>query len=181
MTGEERRAAIIKLLTCSDEPLSGAYLAKTLKVSRQVIVQDMALLRAQNQTIQSTHKGYILDRQTVCERVFKVKHTEAQVQDELEAIIDLGGTVQDVFVYHRIYNVIKADLHIRSRRDIRKYMESLASGASTTLMNVTDGFHYHTVLADSEEILDEIQERLQKLGFLAKLQEYEPVDFWKKE
>ncbi len=178
MTGEERRAAIIELLKCSDEPLSGTYIAKQLNVSRQIIVQDMALLRAKNQNIQATHKGYIIDKSGLCQRVFKMKHEEEDIRTELDTIVDLGGAVIDVFVYHKVFNVIRAELNIRSRRDVNKYMDQLESGVSTTLWKVTDGYHYHTVVADSEEILDEIQTALGNLGFLAKLQEYEPVDFW---
>ena len=63
--------------------------------------------------------------------------------------------------------------------DIRKYMENIRSGKSSLLKNVTSGFHYHTIVADSEELLDMIQEELSKRGFLAKLQDYEPVNFWK--
>ena len=86
---------------------------------------------------------------------------------------------EDVFVYHKVYNIVKATLNIASRRDIKNYMTNLQTGHSSLLKNVTSGYHYHTVHADNEEILDEIQEELQKAGFLAQLQEYEPVDFWK--
>ena len=86
---------------------------------------------------------------------------------------------EDVFVYHKVYNIVKATLNIASRRDIKNYMTNLQTGHSSLLKNVTSGYRYHTVHADNEEILDEIQEELQKAGFLAQLQEYEPVDFWK--
>ena len=66
---------------------------------------------------------------------------------------------------------------IKSRRDIQNYMDELGTGKSSLLKNVTSGYHYHTVDAESEEILDAIQEELQKKGFLAKLLDYEPVDF----
>lgn len=179
MTGDERRQAILELLKNSKSPLSGTYLASELEVSRQVIVQDVTLLRAKNHIIHSTHKGYVLEKNNLCQRVFKVKHSDDEVENELTSIVDLGGIVQDVFVYHKVYNVIQADLNVRSRRDVRNYMEQLRNGTSTTLMNVTGGYHYHTVIADTEDILDEIQDKLEELGYLAKLQEYEPVDFWK--
>lgn len=179
MTGEQRRNKIVDILKNSDKPVSGTYLAKTLQVSRQVIVQDIALLRAKNMDISSTHRGYVLFNKTDCVRVFKVKHENNEVEKELNLIVDLGGYIEDVFVYHKVYNIVKAELNINSRRDIKKYIKELESGHSTLLMNVTSGYHYHTVKAKSEEILDEIQEELAKAGFLAKLQEYEPVDFWK--
>ena len=100
---------------------------------------------------------------------------------ELTTIVDLGGTIVDVFVYHKVYGVLRADMNIKSRMDIRRYMEEIATGKSSLLKNVTSGYHYHTIRAESKEILDIIQEKLQKAGFLAKLQDYEPVDFWKQE
>lgn len=179
MTGDKRRDTIINLLKNSDKPVSGTYLAKTLQVSRQVIVQDIALLRAKNIDIQSTHRGYVIHEKNECVRIFKVKHEDDEVEKELNLIVDLGGYIEDVFVYHKVYNIVKADLKINSRRDIKRYLKELQSGHSSLLKNVTSGYHYHTIKAENEEILDEIQEELAKAGFLAKLQEYEPVDFWK--
>lgn len=181
MTGEKRREEIIKLLRSSNAPVAGLALAETMKVSRQVIVQDIALIRAKGIDIYSTNRGYVLHEQKECVRVFKVIHKDDEVSTELEAIIDFGGFVKDVFVSHKIYGLIKADLNIRSRRDIKNYLEDLKSGKSSMLKNITSDFHYHTVTAEDEETLDMIQEELNKLGFLAKLQEYEPVDFWSKE
>ena len=100
-----------------------------------------------------------------------------QVEEELGLIVDLGGYVKDVFVYHKAYGVLRADMDIRSRLDIEHFMEKIASGKSNLLMNVTSGYHYHTVLADSVQLLDIIQEKLDQKGFLAKLQDYEPVEF----
>ena len=86
----------------------------------------------------------------------------------------------DVFVYHKVYGVVKAELNLHSRRDIKDYMEEINNGNSSLLMNVTSGYHYHTIAAQDEKTLDIIQNELARLGFLAKLQEYEPVDFWSK-
>lgn len=80
--------------------------------------------------------------------------------------MDLGGTVEDVFVYHKVYGVLRAEMNIKSRMDIRNYMEEIRSGKSSLLKNVTSGYHYHTVRAERVEILDMIQEELQKKGSL---------------
>ncbi|MGN1182043.1 MAG: HTH domain-containing protein, partial [Faecalibacillus sp.] len=112
MTGDKRRDTIINLLKNSDKPVSGTYLAKTLQVSRQVIVQDIALLRAKNIDIQSTHRGYVIHEKNECVRIFKVKHEDDEVEKELNLIVDLGGYIEDVFVYHKVYNIVKADLKI---------------------------------------------------------------------
>lgn len=179
MNGEERRKKIIDLLKESKIPLSGTQLAKLVGVSRQVIVQDMALLRANSHDIVATNQGYLLSEAASVSRVFKVIHTDEEVEEELSLIVDCGGRVDDVFVSHKIYDVVKAPMNIRSRLDIRRFMDNLASGKSSLLKNVTGGYHYHTVTAESEEILDYIHDALRERGFLAQLQDYEPVDFWK--
>ncbi len=179
MSGQERREAIIHIIKQSDVPVAGTTLAKQLGVSRQVIVQDMALIRTSGIDIISTHRGYIIQEEKMAKRVFKVVHTEEQVEEELNLFVDLGGKVEDVFVYHKIHGVIKVPLNIKSRMDVRTYLEEISTGKSTQLMKLTSNYHYHTIIADDEKILDMIQEELGNRGFLAKLQDYEPVDFWK--
>ena len=99
MNGEIRRAKIENILKSSAVPVPGVTLAKDLDVSRQIIVSDIALLRANGLTILSTNKGYIIPKQSACQRVFKVIHTDDQVGEELSLIVDNGGVVKDVFVY----------------------------------------------------------------------------------
>lgn len=179
MNGEERRAKIIELLKQSIPPLSGTYLAKQVGVSRQVIVQDIALLRANAHTIVSTNQGYLLvETQAPACRVFKVIHTDEEVEEELSLVVDCGGRVEDVFVSHKIYNIVRAPMNIHSRLDVKRFMDNLTSGKSSLLKNVTSGYHYHTVTAESEEILDYIHDALKERGFLAPLQDYEPVEFY---
>ena len=180
MSGEKRREEILKTISSADTPVSGTALAARFHVSRQVIVQDIALLRAANHSIISTNRGYLIQEEQEITRVFKVQHEDSEVEDELTMIVDNGGTIEDVFVYHKVYGVLRAEMNIRSRMDIRNYLEEIRTGKSSLLKNVTSGYHYHTVRADSVEILDIIQEELNKRGFLAELQDYEPVDFWNK-
>lgn len=178
MKGEERRMMIYQTLKSSGNPVSGTTFAKQFGVSRQVIVQDIALLRAQGSDIVSTNHGYLLSEHFKASRVFKVKHTNEETEKELNMIVDLGGAVKDVFVSHKVYGLIHADLNIRSRADVAAYLSNIKSGKSKPLMNLTSGYHYHTVLADNEFVLDVIQQKLDEFGFLAPLQDYEPVDFW---
>ena len=166
MNGEIRRAKIENILKSSAVPVPGVTLAKDLDVSRQIIVSDIALLRANGLTILSTNKGYIIPKQSACQRVFKVIHTDDQVGEELSLIVDNGGVVKDVFVYHKVYGVVLADMNIRTRRDVKKFLEGLSTGSSSLLKNVTVGYHYHTIEAESEEILDDIQNELAEKGFL---------------
>lgn len=177
MKGEERRTEIVNILAQSNHPVNGTTLAKQLEVSRQVIVQDMAILRANGYEIISTNAGYLMSGQEEVSRVFKVIHSDEDTEKELQLYVDVGGRVKDVFVYHKVYGVVRAEMNIRSRLDIQKYMQQIHEGKSQLLKNVTSGYHYHTVCADNEQTLDMIQEALQKEGFLAKLQDYEPVKF----
>ena len=180
-SGEARRNQLLQILSKSKHPISGTTLAKHLNVSRQIIVQDIALLRANGTEIFSASRGYLLPKtnQNVS-RILKVYHSDDETEEEMTLIVDLGGKIQDVFIYHKVYGVIRADMNIRSRKDIQKFMESILSGKSSLLKNVTAGYHYHTIFAEDEETLDLIQEQLDKKGMLAKLQDYEPVNFWDK-
>ncbi len=170
MEGKKRREKLIALLITAKEPLSGSELAKLLGVSRQVIVQDIALLRATNKNILSTNKGYILYimEPQKHNRCFMVKHSTEQIEEELCAIVDNGGTVQDVIVMHDIYGQIQTDLIIKNRQDVYEFVSKVREKKTTPLKELTDGVHLHTVEADSEEILDRIEHVLAEKKFLIK-------------
>jgi len=169
-----RHNTILELLMKADAPLSGSYLAKTLKVSRQIIVQDMNHLKAEGHAIISTARGYILDPTQTIEKVFKVYHTVKDTEKELNLIVDLGATVKDVFIYHRVYGEIHAKLGICSRKDTSDFCEDIKSGKSSPLMTATAGYHYHTIAAKDEYTLGLVEKALKENGFLAKLTDYEP-------
>jgi transcriptional regulator of NAD metabolism len=176
MGGEDRRARIVALLGGAGEPVSGGRLASELGVSRQVIVQDVALLRRGGVEVESTHRGYVLRRHDRPRRIFKVRHTEEQMEDELDLIVDLGGTVEDVVVNHRTYGVISVPLNVSSRRDVALYLADIASSRSTPLSRVTSGYHFHHVSASTEEELDEIGAALAARGYLVDRLPYETVE-----
>lgn len=164
---ENRRREIIELLKKSDKPVSGSFLASKFNVSRQAIVQDIAILRASGFDILSTNTGYYF-KKTSASRIFKVKHNSIDTMEELNLIIDLGGVVEDVIVKHETYGDIKAQLNLKSRRDILRLIKDLKFNEASYLKNLTDDFHFHTVTAESEEILDEIEDALYKKGILVK-------------
>ena len=174
MKAGERREKINKILAESSAPISGSALARMLSVSRQVIVTDIAILRAEGINITSTTQGYLLSREHLCKRIFKVHHTREECEEELNLFVDSGAVVKDVFVNHRVYGVIRGELNIRSRLDVRAFLESIRSGKSSLLSTTTEGYHYHTLLAPSNAILDMIENRLWEMGFLAKTLPYEP-------
>lgn len=182
MNGKQRRETLLQLLQTSELPLSGAELGKLLGVSRQVIVQDIALLRAQTELeIISTHRGYMLlwPRES-CTRVFKVRHDASRTEEELLEIVALGGVVEDVFVYHKVYGVVRGALNIQTQADVQRFMEQLRESVSAPLMRITDDYHYHTVKAPTVRQLDLIEARLDELGFLAPLREFEPEELRQK-
>ena len=73
MEKEARLQAIYDMISKSEGPVSGTVLSKKFNVSRQVIVQDIALLKARNVRIYATHKGYVCSPQRV-RRVFSCFH-----------------------------------------------------------------------------------------------------------
>ena len=166
MTGPERRTAIINQIKTSSAPVPGKALAAQYEVSRQVIVQDIALIRAEGNNVISTNRGYILNAPHTVNRIFKVHHTDADLENELCGIVDLGGKVINVMVNHRVYGHIEAELNIGSRRQVENFMEDIRNGKSSPLKNITSDYHYHKVEAESEEILDMIQDMLKRRGFL---------------
>ena len=166
MKAAERRKAIAARLMSEKEAVSGSMLSEEFQVSRQIIVQDIAILKGTGYEILSTHNGYVLQTSPLKERVFKVWHTTENTEDELNCIVNLGGMVADVFVWHKVYGKITAPLNIFSEFQVKQFIEGVRSGKSTELMHVTSGYHYHTVQADSEEILDRIGAALEKKGYL---------------
>ena len=173
MAGVQRRQKILELIQQASTPLSGGALGKMTGVSRQVVVQDIALLRTEGHPILATARGYLLEKPNEFIRLFKVCHTNEQTEEELNAVVDLGGGVIDVMVNHRAYGKISASLNIRSRRDVQLFMEQIRTGKSIPLLNVTSGYHFHHISAEHEEILDEIEETLRQKNFLAEFLPYE--------
>ena len=170
MTGEERRNRMLAMLKDQDSPLSGTALANVFHVSRQVIVQDIALMRAENHDILSTNRGYIYRREerqpAMPKRVFFVRHTDEQVLEEFITVIELGGKILDVVVEHEIYGQIRVDLLIESDRDAREFHEKMQNCKDSPLMALTGDCHYHTVAAPSEKLLDLIGQALDNKGYL---------------
>jgi len=166
--GNMRRQAIVTQLTENRRAMTGASLADKHDVSRQVIVQDIALLRAQGHSIVSTAEGYLLYSRDgdQCRRVYCVKHNGTQLEEELLIFVDNGGRVLNIIVEHGVYGEISVDLHLNSRRQVKAFIKRINEQAFVPLMTLTKGHHYHTIEADSEEILDDIEAELGAAGFL---------------
>lgn len=163
---QKRREGIINILNEKSEPVSGMELAKLFGVTRQVIVQDIAILRTKNKDIISTNSGYIIKKADGFSKIFLVNHGDSDIEDELNTIVDFGGHVLDVRIKHKNYGEIVIPLNIRSRRDVRTFMTSMENGESKPLNILTEGYHYHIIRAASQEVLKEIEKELKDKGYL---------------
>ena len=171
MRANERREKLINILNNSNKPIKGDELAENLNVSRQVIVQDIALIRAQGDEVIATPQGYIVyKRNTSVSNEIKCKnHSSLQeFHEELKTIVDLGGKIKDVIVEHPIYGEIKVDLDINSHKDINNFIEKASNDEFRQLSTLTKYSHRHTIEAANENILDEIKIELLKKDILFK-------------
>lgn len=177
MTTAERREEILKILQRADNPVAARELASRFGVSRQVIVQDMAVIRASTPEIISTTKGYVMQQESYFAKEFKVRHSKEKAADELNLIVDCGGRVRNTSISHRVYGRVSVDMDIRSRADVAEFIEALENSHSSVLSSATSGYHYHLVEAESEERLKMIEEKLWEAGFLANLQPWERASY----
>jgi transcriptional regulator of NAD metabolism len=168
MDTDTRREQIKELLRNSEHPITGTDLAERLGVSRQVIVQDVAVLRAGGQEILASPQGYYLQRHLLGmhRTVVAVQHTPAQTEDELIALVDVGVEVVDVIVEHPIYGEQRGMLHIASREDVRQFIDRLRVTGARLLSELTDGIHLHTLEARRPEQLARARQVLRERGYL---------------
>ncbi len=161
---------MIEILQQESQPVSGSEIAKRVGVSRQVIVQDIALLRTSYQNIISTNRGYLLynrdNERKYARRVVKVKHQKEDIVQELDIVVDAGGQVINVIVEHEIYGPLTGELMIRNRADVRNFMRRVEEYQTKPLTDLTGGVHFHTIEAENEETLDEIVRQWKTAGFL---------------
>ncbi len=168
MNVTERRDYIKEILTNAKTPIKGDELAKQLKVSRQIVVQDIALLRAIGMNIIATPQGYI--SYNIKKEVAKIKsknHKDIkEFYEELKSIVDLGGKIKDVIVDHPLYGEIKVELNISSKRDIDEFIKKASNDEFKQLSSLTKENHIHTIEAESKEILEEIISDLSQKNIL---------------
>lgn len=169
MDTSKRRKKIIEKLNASNAPLSASTLAKAFSVSRQIIVGDIALLRAEGNNIISTPRGYIIkenDFSFPFVGIIACKHTQAQLKDELYTIVDCGGVIIDVAIEHNIYGELIGKLNLSSRHEVDLFLESVNDENSRPLSTLSGGIHLHHIGCKDEEIFALIKEKLTALGIL---------------
>lgn len=173
MDSEQRREKIVKVLKNKEQPIKGTDLSKMFSVTRQVIVQDIAILRAKGEEIIATPQGYMIATKVTKEKILKTivcKHKGYdEIDDELKSIIDMGGKVIDVIVDHPTYNEIKIPLMLSSRIEIDEFVDSLREENAEPLSSLTEGIHIHTIEVPSIKIYQKICKELKNKGYLINL------------
>lgn len=165
----DRKEKIIEEIKKSDKPVSASTLAKKLGVSRQIIVGDVALIRASGTNIIATPRGYILDsKQQNQTYTIAVNHSQEQMADELYTIVDLGGCAIDVIVDHPVYGQLTGKLHLSSRYDVDQFIKKINNNQAKPLSQLTDGLHLHTIQCPNEDTYQRIVSALDEKGYLFK-------------
>lgn len=169
MNGEERRQLLLELLKNANQPYTGSDLAKRVGVSRQVIVNDMNLLKAMSEPILSTSQGYLYLRENGPQKFEKkivCHHTPEQTIEELYAIVDSGATVKDLSVEHAVYGEITVSLYLSSRFDVDLFIDKLNKTKAPLLSALTDGTHVHTITAQNSTSIEKAVNTLREKGIL---------------
>lgn len=166
MTAAQRRSAIYEQLTRADAPISATALAQRFSVTRQVVVGDIALLRAEGHHITATPRGYMIPSETGLLRTIACHHSGGDTQKELFAMVDCGCTVLDVIVEHPVYGQLTAPLALSSRYDVEQFVQRMADSHAQPISALTDGVHLHTLSCPSEDAFAHLKATLQSMGML---------------
>ena len=167
MHAEQRRQAIREILQHADQPVSATVLANRFSVSRQIIVGDIALLRAAGDAISATPRGYVILPEAaglICR--FACQHSAAGMEEELNAMVDEGCTVLDVIVEHPVYGQLTGQLHLSSRYDVGQFLQKVSRSGARPLSALTGGVHLHTILCPDEAAWHRVRAALDQAGFL---------------
>ena len=170
MTGKERQAYILKKLKQAKAPIKGSDFAQVANVSRQVIVQDVSLLKAKDEPILATNQGYIYLKEEAepleAKRMIAVNHTPDETLQELNMIVDYGVTVKDVRVEHAIYGDLTATVNVSNRQEVKTFVQNMKENEASLLSELTDGVHLHTLEADDETKIEAACKALKEAGIL---------------
>lgn len=167
MTAKERRSKIKDIILATSKPISATALANLMGVSRQVIVGDVAIMRASGEDIIATARGYLPAADSAgIKRVIACNHSCADTQKELYIMVDAGCTVVDVVVEHPVYGQIAGQLGLASRLDVDQFMDRISDPGAQPLSTLTEGIHLHTVTCPDTRCLDHLLSELSKAGIL---------------
>ena len=167
MNSIDRRESIIKLLLESKEPIKGSVIAKKYSVTRQVIVKDIAILRAKGKNIIATPDGYMINKnENKVKAIIAVTHNEEEMFNEMSIVIKYGGTIEDVIVEHPLYGQMAGMLMIKNYNELNKFVEKYQEQRARLLSVLTNGVHLHTISAENEHDINLIISELKKRNFI---------------
>jgi len=166
--GASRRQRLMEWMRVQKKPVPGSVLAQHLRVSRQCLVQDIAILRAAGEEILSAPQGYRLPKAETTEHraIVACKHLPDRTEEELQIFVDHGVRVLDVVVEHPLYGELRGALMIESRADVQDFVEKWRREKASLLSSLTGGVHLHTVQAHKPEMIERAKRQLQERGIL---------------
>jgi transcriptional regulator of NAD metabolism len=169
-SGDSRRRRMFAWMRSHPAPVRGGELARRFRVSRQCVVQDIAILRAGGREILATPRGYRLPggSERSHQAVLACRHAPERAKEELEILVDHGVKVLDVIVEHPLYGELRGSLEIESRADVQDFLRRVRGSRATLLSSLTGGVHLHTVEASRKEMISRATARLRARGFLLK-------------
>lgn len=168
MTSKERRKHINEMLAKNGNPIKGQELANKFNVTRQVIVKDIAILRAEGNNIIATPDGYLITKDEISKikKVIAVSHDRDEIFEELKIIVKYGGVIEDVIVEHPLYGEIKSTLMIKNLNDVENFNMRFHKENVEPLFTLTNGIHIHTISAETNEDIENILKELKEKGML---------------
>lgn len=168
MNSKERRSYIEKVLIENEQPQKGHILAERLGVTRQIIVKDIAILRAEGKKIIATPEGYLIPREEkdIVKQVIAVSHETDEIEEELKIIVKFGGIIEDVIVEHPVYGEIKSMLMIKTLYDVENFISKINEVKAEPLLILTGGIHLHTIIAENDSILENIKKELKDKNYI---------------
>jgi len=169
-SGDRRRRRIVAWMRTHGGPIRGGELAKHFRVSRQSLVQDVAILRAGGEDIVATPRGYRLPEGVKREHraILACRHAPERTEEELQILVDHGVKILDVIVEHPLYGELRGSLMIESRADLQDFLEHVSASHASLLSSLTGGVHLHTIEASRPEMISRAKARLRARGFLLK-------------
>ncbi|WP_245827581.1 transcription repressor NadR [Paenisporosarcina indica] len=171
LLGEERRQQLLEMLKTATEAIKGTDLAKTVGVSRQVIVGDITLLKARKEPILATSQGYLymgnIGSENEVERQIPCIHTPEDAREELYTLVDAGVVVKNVTVEHPVYGELTASIMVANRHEVNLFLTRVEETSASYLSELTGGIHLHLISASSSDYLDAAVEAMRVKGFLA--------------
>ena len=168
MNAAQRRERILTRLNSAGAPLSASVLAAELGVSRQIVVGDVALLRAGGAQIDATPRGYQLHpaEKGYAGILACVHRTQEEMRRELYTVVDQGGTVVDVAVENPLYGELRGNLNLASRYDVDLFIQQAADTPECLLSRMTGGVHLHTLRCPDEASFHRVEAALDAKGLL---------------